>query len=45
MARRWSERALRLLGRPDLGPFRLGFLEALARLADWRASARTAGGS
>ncbi|MGH9090238.1 MAG: type I-G CRISPR-associated helicase/endonuclease Cas3g [Acidimicrobiales bacterium] len=32
----WSERALRLLD--DLGPFRLGFLEALVRLADWRAS-------
>lgn len=33
----WSERALRLLD--ELGPFRLGFLEALVRLADWRASA------
>lgn len=32
----WSERALRLLD--ELGPFRLGFLEALVRLADWRAS-------
>jgi len=33
----WSERALRLLD--ELGPFRLAFLEALVRLADWRASA------
>ena len=33
----WSERALCLL--EELGPFRLGFLEALVRLADWRASA------
>jgi CRISPR-associated endonuclease/helicase Cas3 len=35
----WSRRALALRDRPDLGPFRLGFLEALLRLADWRASA------
>jgi CRISPR-associated endonuclease/helicase Cas3 len=35
----WTERALRLLGRSDLGPFRLGLLEALVRVADWRASA------
>ncbi len=33
----WAERALRL--RDQLGPFRLGFLEALVRLSDWEASA------
>jgi CRISPR-associated endonuclease/helicase Cas3 len=37
--RSWTRRALALRDRPDLGPFRLGFLEALLRLADWRASA------
>lgn len=37
----WSERALRLL--EELGPFRLGFLEAVVRLADWRASAEEGG--
>lgn len=35
----WSERALRLRDRADLGPFRLAFLEAIVRMADWRASA------
>jgi CRISPR-associated endonuclease/helicase Cas3 len=35
----WSARALALRDRTDLGPFRLGFLEAVLRLADWRASA------
>lgn len=35
----WGERALALRDRRDLGPFRLAFLEALVRLADWRASA------
>jgi CRISPR-associated endonuclease/helicase Cas3 len=39
----WSERALVLRDRPDMGPFRLGFLEAVVRLADWRASAASAG--
>lgn len=34
----WGERALRLRDRPDLGPFRLGFLEAIVRAADWKAS-------
>jgi len=33
----WLERALRL--RDSLGPFRLAYLEALLRAADWRASA------
>lgn len=37
--RSWSDMALSLLHRPDLGPFRLGYLEAIVRLADWRASA------
>lgn len=32
-------RALRLRDRADLGPFRLAFLEALVRAADWRVSA------
>jgi CRISPR-associated endonuclease/helicase Cas3 len=36
--RSWAERALALRDRADLGPFRLAFLEALVRLADWRAS-------
>jgi CRISPR-associated endonuclease/helicase Cas3 len=43
--RSWTERALTLLGRPDLGPFRLGFLEGLVRVADWRASAGTQAGA
>lgn len=34
----WTEAALRLRDDPQLGPFRLGFLEALLRVADWRAS-------
>jgi CRISPR-associated endonuclease/helicase Cas3 len=34
----WGRRALTLRDRPDLGVFRLAFLEALVRLADWRAS-------
>jgi len=33
----WLERAIRL--RDTLGPFRLAYLEALLRAADWRASA------
>lgn len=36
----WTHRALALRDRQDLGPFRLAFLEALLRLADWRVSAR-----
>ena len=39
----WTAKALRLRDREDLGPFRLAFLEALVRLADWRASARATG--
>jgi CRISPR-associated endonuclease/helicase Cas3 len=35
----WTAMALRLRDRADLGPFRLATLEALVRLADWRASA------
>lgn len=34
----WTEAALRLRDDPQLGPFRLGFFEALLRVADWRAS-------
>jgi CRISPR-associated endonuclease/helicase Cas3 len=33
-----TSRALRLRDRTDLGPFRLAFLEAIVRAADWRAS-------
>ncbi len=35
----WATMALGLRDHPDLGPFRLATLEALVRLADWRASA------
>ncbi|MGH3321472.1 MAG: type I-G CRISPR-associated helicase/endonuclease Cas3g [Nocardioidaceae bacterium] len=35
----WTGLCCHLRDRPDLGPFRLGFLEAVVRLADWRASA------
>lgn len=35
----WSARVLDLRDRPDMGPFRLGYLEAVVRLADWAASA------
>lgn len=35
----WSQRMLPLRDRTDLGPFRLGYLEAIVRMADWRASA------
>ena len=34
----WLSRMLALRGSPDFGPFRLGYLEALLRIADWRAS-------
>lgn len=36
----WLERTLQLRDRDDLGPFRLAYLEALLRVADWRASER-----
>jgi CRISPR-associated endonuclease/helicase Cas3 len=35
----WTTRACGLRDRADLGPFRLAFLEAVVRAADWRASA------
>ena len=35
---RYERRALALRDRPDLGPFRLAFLELVVRCADWRAS-------
>ena len=35
----WTSRMMALRDRSDIGPFRLGFLEALVRLADWRVSA------
>ena len=34
----WLARMLALRDAPDLGPFRLAFLEAMLRVADWRAS-------
>ena len=34
----WVERVADLRDDPAIGPFRLGFLELLVRLADWRAS-------
>lgn len=37
--RSWTARVLRLRDRDDLGPFRLAYLEALVRIADWRVSA------
>ncbi len=39
----WVDRSLGLL--EELGPFRLAFLEALLRVADWRASAGAAAGT
>lgn len=36
----WTDRAVGLRDQSALGPFRLAFLEALLRVADWRASAR-----
>jgi len=41
--RSWTERALGL--RDSLGPFRLAYLEALLRVADWQASAEESRGS
>lgn len=40
----WTARVLVLRDRADLGPFRLGFLEALVRIADWRASEKPSRG-
>ena len=42
--RSWLTRSLALRDDPDLGPFRLGYLEALLRAADVRASAKAAKG-
>lgn len=39
----YTDRALWLRDREDLGPFRLGYLEAIVRLADWLASANPGG--
>lgn len=35
--RSWTEAACALRDDPDVGPFRLAYLEALVRVADWRA--------
>ena len=37
----WLARMLALRDSPQLGPYRLAFLEALVRVADWRGSANT----
>jgi CRISPR-associated endonuclease/helicase Cas3 len=37
----WLSRMLALRDDPELGPFRLSFLEALLRTADWRASRKS----
>lgn len=34
----WTDMAIGLRDDPELGPFRLAFLEALLRIADWRGS-------
>ena len=34
----WLSRTLRLRDNPEIGPFRLAFLEALLRCSDWRGS-------
>lgn len=34
----WTREALALRDSPDLGPLRLAFLEAIVRIADWKAS-------
>ncbi len=39
----WAERMLSLRDDPELGPFRLAYLECLLRAADMRVSARIAG--
>ncbi len=38
----WLARMLGLRDDPELGPFRLGLLEAILRIADWRASRKAA---
>ncbi|WP_374713350.1 type I-G CRISPR-associated helicase/endonuclease Cas3g [Symbiobacterium terraclitae] len=38
----WTEQAIALRERPDLGPFRMAYLEAVLRAADQRASAAAA---
>jgi CRISPR-associated endonuclease/helicase Cas3 len=38
----WLERMLRLRDDPEVGPFRLAFLESILRIADWRASEKEA---
>lgn len=40
----WLERALDLRDSRDIGPFRLAFLEAVVRIADWNASRKEAAG-
>ncbi|NIP67094.1 hypothetical protein GWN63_03420 [Candidatus Bathyarchaeota archaeon] len=34
----WLDRVMRLRDREDLGLFKLGYLEALLRIADWKGS-------
>ncbi|MEQ8716403.1 MAG: CRISPR-associated helicase Cas3' [Acidimicrobiales bacterium] len=40
----WTRAAVALRDRSDLGPFRVAFLEAVVRLADWGASRMIVGG-
>jgi CRISPR-associated endonuclease/helicase Cas3 len=40
----WTSRVLSLRDDPNLGPFRLAFLEAILRAADWRASMKAGAG-
>jgi CRISPR-associated endonuclease/helicase Cas3 len=39
----WTERSLGLLD--EHGPFRLAYLEALVRIADWRGTRKRLGGN
>jgi CRISPR-associated endonuclease/helicase Cas3 len=38
----WAARVLKLRDDPQFGPFKLAFLEALMRVADWRGSGSNA---
>lgn len=40
----WLERMINLRDKYELGPFRLGYLEAITRISDWRASIKEAQG-
>jgi CRISPR-associated endonuclease/helicase Cas3 len=40
----WAERMINLRDMPKLGPLRLGYLEAITRVSDWRSSMKEAQG-